>query len=255
MPQFRSPDGLAIQYRVLGKGDPVVLLHGWTVCGKVWSRLTGALVEAGKQLIIPDQRGAGASDKPATGYTLELYAADLLALVDDAKLDRFKLVGHTMGGQTAQLFATAHSDRIESMTLVNSVPASGVPLPPDLAALFRNSGGNRKMAEQIIDIACRTLDADGRHILLAATANVSPECVAQSYDAWSIGGFADRLSAITCKTFVLGSDDPFFPPDFQRAAIAAPIPGAEFVYLPGLGHYPQVENPGVTAAKLIELLS
>ena len=254
MPSFTTPDGLNIHYRTLGQGDPVVLVHGWMVSGDVWDPVVDALIEAGKQLIIPDQRGTGSSGKPTQGYTLEQYAADLLALVDTAGLDRFKLVGHSMGGQIAQLAATQLGDRLESLTLVCTVPASGIPLPDEAKGLFRGCGSNPEAQAAILGMACKQLDDAGRAALLETAATVCDACIAQAFDAWTAGGFADRLGAITCKTYVLGTDDPFLPPDFLKQAVVEPIANAEFVHLPGPGHYPQTESPTATAAQLRELL-
>jgi non-heme chloroperoxidase len=254
MPSFTTSEGLNIHYRSLGKGEPVVLVHGWMVSGDVWDPIVDALVEAGKQLIIPDQRGSGSSGKPAQGYSLEQYASDLLALVDTAGLGRFKLVGHSMGGQIAQLAAAQLGDRLESLTLVCTVPASGIPLPDEAKGLFRSCGSNPEAQTAILGMACKQLDDAGRAALLASAATVSDHCIAQAFDAWTAGGFADRLGAITCKTYVLGTDDPFLPPDFLKQAVVEPIANAEFVHLPGPGHYPQTESPAATAAQLRELL-
>lgn len=254
MPSFTTSDGLNIHYRDLGQGDPVVLVHGWMVSGAVWDPIVDALTEAGKRLIIPDQRGSGSSGKPAQGYTLEQYTTDLLALVDTAGLDRFALIGHSMGGQIAQLAATRLGDRITSMTLICTVPASGMALPPEAVALFRTSGGKPEAQAAILGMACKQLDDDARAALLADAATVCDTCIAEAFDSWTAGGFADRLSAITCKTYVLGTDDPFLPPDFLKQTVVEPIANAEFVHLPGPGHYPQSESPAATAAQLRELL-
>ena len=106
----------------------------------------------------------------------------------------------------------------------------------------------------ILQMACKQLDDDGLRFLLATGATVANACIAQAFDAWTAGGFADRLPGITCKTYVLGTDDPFLPPEFLQQAVVAPIANAEFVHLPGPGHYPQVERSEATAAKLVELL-
>jgi non-heme chloroperoxidase len=254
MPSFTSPDGLTLHYRELGKGDPVVLVHGWMVGGAVWDPVVGALVESGKRLIIPDQRGTGSSDKPPSGYSLEHYAADLRALVDAAQLERFDLIGHSMGGQIAQLGAIALGERVRSMILVCPVPASGIPLPDELVGLFRNSGGDPEAQTAIFNMATKQLDEAGLRALLATAATVSKECIEQSFDAWTAGGFADRLGKIVSKTYVLGTDDPFLPPEFLQQAVVDPIPNAEFVHLRGPGHYPANEAPEATAARLVELL-
>lgn len=251
MPHYPSHDGLDLHYRVLGAGEPVVLVHGWMVSGAVWNPIVDALVDGGKRLIIPDQRGAGRSGKPGQGHGLDDYAADLLALVDAVGLDRFELIGHSMGGQIAQLAATTLGDRLASMRLLCPVPACGITLPEDLSALFRTSGGDPAAQTQILQMACKRLDDAKLEALLADAATVSTVCIAEAFDAWTSGGFADRLAAITCPTRVIGTDDPFLPPAFLQQTVVDPIAHASWVHVPGPGHYPQVESPAETAAALL----
>lgn len=254
MPSFTNVDGYNIHYRELGEGEPVVLVHGWMVGGAVWEPITEALVKAGHRLLIPDQRGTGSSAKPYEGYALERYVSDLLALVEAAGLRRFKLVGHSMGGQIAQLVAAALGERVESMVLICPVPVSGAPIPDELHPLFRGAGENPEAQTKILGMACKQLDDEGLRMILATAATVSSMCMTQAFDSWRTGVAADCLAQISCKTTVLGTDDPFFPPAFLQEAVVAPIANASFVHLPGPGHYPVVESPAATAAKLIELL-
>lgn len=256
MPSYTNSGGLNLSYRVLGEGQPVVLVHGWMVGGAIFDPIVDALTGAGLQLIIPDQRGVAESAQPPTGYTLDMYARDLLGLVDAAGLRSFKLLGHSMGGQIAQLAASSLGERVETMVLLCSVPAAGVPLPDELCKLFRTCAGNVEAQTAILNMACKQLDDAGLRTILATAATVFPNCIAESFDAWTGGGFQDRLGEITCKkTWVVGTDDPFLSPDVLRAMVVEPIANAEFVHIPGPGHYPQIEATQTTAAKLIELLA
>jgi non-heme chloroperoxidase len=256
MPSFTTRDGLNISYRVHGEGQPVVLVHGWMVGGAIYNPILDALAGAGMQLIIPDQRGVADSAQPALGYTIGNYSSDLIGLVDAAGLKQFKLVGHSMGGQIVQRAAIELGDRVRTSVLICPVPASGMPgFPSELRGLFRTCGGNPEAQTKILQMACKQLDDAGLKAILATAATVYPNCIADGFEAWTGGGFEDRLGEIRCpKTWVIGTDDPFLPPEFLKAAVVDPTPNAEFVYLAGPGHYPQVEAPAVTASKLIELL-
>jgi non-heme chloroperoxidase len=256
MPSFTTLDGLNISYRVYGEGQPVVLVHGWMVGGAIFNPLVDALTGAGMQLIVPDQRGVADSAQPPLGYTLANYSTDLIALIETAGLKRFKLLGHSMGGQIAQRAAIDLGDRIATMVLLCTVPAAGMPsFPTELRGLFRTCAGNPEAQTKILRMACKQLDDDGLRLILSTAATVFPNCIADAFEAWTGGGFEDRLGEIRCsKTWVIGTDDPFLPPDYLKAAVVSQIPNAEFVHIPGIGHYPQVEAPAVTAAKLIELL-
>jgi len=254
MPHFESNDGHRIHYRVHGVGKPVVLVHGWMVGGAVWDPVVDTLASAGMQLYIPDQRGAGESAKPESGYGLEQYAADIASLVRAAGLERISLIGHSMGGQIAQVAAAELGAAVDKLLLVCSVPAGGMPLPPEAAALFRNSAGNPEAQSAILGMACKTLDDAGLQTILSTAATVAPQCVEQSFDAWTTGGFADRLGRIQAKTIVYGTDDPFLTPETLDATVVKLIPGAVFVHQSGPGHYPQVETPRETGPKLAGLM-
>jgi non-heme chloroperoxidase len=257
MPSFTTLDGLNISYRVYGEGQPVVLVNGWMVGGAIFNPIVDALTGAGMQLIVPDQRGVADSAQPPLGYTLSNYSTDLIALIETAGLKRFKLVGHSMGGQIAQRAAIDLGDRVQTMVLLCTVPAAGMPsFPPELRTLFRTCGGNPEAQTKILKMACKQLDDAGLRHILATAATVFPNCIADAFEAWVGGGFEDRLGEIKCpETVVIGTDDPFLPPEYLKAAVVNLIPNAEFVHIPGPGHYPQVEAPAVTAAKLIELLA
>lgn len=249
MPTLTASDNTQLHYRTVGDGPRnVVLVHGWMVSGAVWNDFVELLDTTGLRLIIPDARGTGHSGRPAAGYSLEQYAKDVLAVVDHAGAKRFTVVGHSMGGQIAQWVASAAPERVEGVVLLNTVPASGIPLPSDAAGLFRTSAGDREKQKTILGLACKQLSAPALEKTLADAAGVSPEAIVGCFDAWTAGGFADRLAHIAAPTLVVATDDPFLPVAFLKQAVVAPIRGARLTYLPGPGHYPQVERPAETAA-------
>jgi non-heme chloroperoxidase len=241
-------DGVKLAYRVVGSGPrTVIAVHGWMVSSRVYDDLIAAIDPTGLRIIVPDLRGAGDSDKPATGYTIERYAQDILGLADDLGVGNFTLIGHSMGGTISQWIAAHAPGRVDGMILLCPVPASGVPFPPDAAALFRNAD-NAGAHTAILGMACTNLSHASRDHLLAAAATVPTSCIAEGFDAWALANFADKLSAITARTLVVATDDPFLPPAFLRQAVVAPIAGARLAVLHGTGHYPAAERPSETAA-------
>jgi len=248
-------DGVKLAYRVVGSGPrTVIAVHGWMVSSRVYDDLVAALDGTGLRLVIPDLRGAGDSDKPETGYTIERYAQDILGLADDLDARSFVLVGHSMGGTICQWIAANAPARVEGMVLLCPVPASGVPFPPDAAGLFRNAH-TAEAHGAILGMACTNLSEAGRAHLLAAAATVPAGVIAEGFDAWSGAGFADQLSAVTARTLVVATDDPFLPPDFLRQAIVAKISGARLAVIRGAGHYLPVERTGETAAVIEAFLA
>lgn len=248
MPTIATSDGVKISYRVVGSGPRTVLaIHGWMVSSSVWDELAGLLDLEGLRLVIPDLRGTGGSDKPAGGYTIERYAQDALALMDELGDRSLVVLGHSMGGTIAQWIAAAAPERVAGLVLLCPVPASGAALPPEAVALFRGASTDEPKTA-ILGMACKDLPEAARSRLLSTGASIPAACIAEAFDAWSGASFAERLGAVTARTLIVASEDPFLPPAFLREAIAAKIAGARVAMVHGAGHYVQVERPRETAA-------
>jgi 3-oxoadipate enol-lactonase len=107
----------------------MVLLHALGSSGSSWVAFAEVLGES-YRVYVPDMRGHGASDWPGT-YSFELMRDDVLGFLDVLGLDRVTLVGHSMGGVTALLFAEEHSDRLVRLVIEDTpIPlAGGDPVP------------------------------------------------------------------------------------------------------------------------------
>lgn len=108
-------------------GPPTILLHGFPEFWYGWRHQIGPLAEAGLQLIVPDQRGYGLSDKPegVAAYHLDRLAADVIALADAYAFSTIRLVGHDWGGLVAWWTASLYPDRIARLAILNA-PHPGV---------------------------------------------------------------------------------------------------------------------------------
>ncbi len=209
------------------------------VSGRVWSWFAPKLdMPSVAPTSIP-------SPSEITTTTLETLARRTL---EQAPAERFDLIGHSMGGQVAQLVAAIAPERVRSLVLVNPVPLAGLPLPPEVAAAFRGSGGDRAAQGAILDQACLELAPAAKQALLDDAAAISPAWIARGLDLFVAGGDAAKLAAITCPTLVVATDDPFLPPAFLDQAIVANIRNARLATLRGPGHYPQVERPDALAS-------
>jgi pimeloyl-ACP methyl ester carboxylesterase len=99
--------GVALDVQVEGTGRPVLLVHGWPDTKRLWSKQVPVLVDAGFQVITYDQRGYGASDKPAEveAYSIPFLAIDTTAILDHLGIEKAHFVGHDWG--SAVVWATA----------------------------------------------------------------------------------------------------------------------------------------------------
>jgi pimeloyl-ACP methyl ester carboxylesterase len=113
-------NGVKIRYTVEGKGEPVVLIHGFTASGDLNWRLPGVISALAEkyQVIAIDNRGHGLSEKPhdASKYGEEM-AEDTIRLLDHLNIKKAHIVGYSMGGMIAAKLLTTHPDRMLSVTL------------------------------------------------------------------------------------------------------------------------------------------
>ena len=119
-----SSDGTEtkIFYEDLGKGRPVILIHGWPLDHTMWDHQVAALTDAGFRCIAYDRRGFGKSNKPLTGYDYDTLTSDLKALIDELQLEDAVLVGFSMGGgEVIRYMSKYGTDKVKKFALVSSI--------------------------------------------------------------------------------------------------------------------------------------
>jgi pimeloyl-ACP methyl ester carboxylesterase len=117
--KFADAGGVRLHYLIAGKGDPVVLLHGYAETSHMWLPLIAKLSDR-HTVIAPDLRGFGESAAPADGYTKAAMARDIHALVKSLKYDRIRLVGHDIGLMVAYAYAAQYPDEVERLVLMEA---------------------------------------------------------------------------------------------------------------------------------------
>lgn len=238
-------------------GRPLLLVHGFTGAKEDFTDWLAPFAARGWHAVAVDLRGHGASVKPAdeSAYSLALFADDLVALADALGWPRFTLLGHSMGGMAAQLVAVRHGERLDGLVLMDSThgPVEGVdPAQAELAVTLARSGGTGAIADV-------TAGYDGP-LTTAADRRARRErpgyaefgeaklraCSGAMYAAMvrQLLHQEDRRAAlgrVAVPTLVIaGEEDPLLEPSRR---LAAAIPGAELVVVPGGGHSPQFEAP------------
>ncbi|MFX1501166.1 MAG: alpha/beta fold hydrolase [Promethearchaeota archaeon] len=117
---FADVIGIKICYEIRGKGEPVLLVHGFGDRKEHWRAQFGELSEHFK-VIRFDNRGAGKSDRPDCHYTMELFADDINGLLDYLKIEKTHIIGHSLGGMIVQNFALKYPKRINKIVLINTI--------------------------------------------------------------------------------------------------------------------------------------
>ena len=123
-----SVNGIQLHYVMGGKGDPVVLLHGYPQSWYEWRHIMPALAK-NYTVIAPDLRGFGDSSRPLTGYDGNTTAEDIYQLVSQLGFNNIFLVAHDVGAQTAYSYGAAHPNNVSKLVLMD-FPFPGF-LPPE----------------------------------------------------------------------------------------------------------------------------
>ena len=128
---------VTLAYDLRGRGSPLVLIQGVGVGRWGWEPVADRLARR-FQVITIDNRGIGASDAPTGHYSTRVMADDVLAVLDDAGIQRASLVGTSLGGMIAQELALAHPERVDKLVLVATIPGGSRsrPMPMGTTYLF-----------------------------------------------------------------------------------------------------------------------
>ena len=110
-------------FQDVGKGKPVVLVHGWPLSHRMWESQVNALTEAGFRCIAYDRRGFGDSGRPDDGYDYDTFASDLNDVIHHLALDDVAIAGFSMGGgEVARYIGRYGSARVSKAMLLGAVP-------------------------------------------------------------------------------------------------------------------------------------
>lgn len=253
------PSGLRVHAVEQGDpgGPPVVLVHGWPDSWFSWSRVLPGL-DRRLHVFAVDQRGFGDSDHPATGYSIDQLADDLMGFCDAVGIARAHLVGHSLGTFVVRRCAERHPDRVDRLVLVGS--AHHAPENPVIAEVL---AAVAELTDPVPEDFVREFQASTVHRLVPAEffdGIVAESCKLRAHvyrDVMrELSGFDDRadLGRITAPTLLVwGDQDALFSQAEQDALLAA-LPHAVLVVHPDTGHCPNWERPAEVAAQLNEFL-
>ncbi len=268
---FVSLNGLRFHYVEWGPpaGPALVALHGLRSYAETFAELAAELPEM--RVVALDQRGRGRSDWDAAGnYATPVYVADLEAFVDALRLDRFHLLGHSMGGANAIVYAGRHPERVLSLIVEEMAPgatassagseriarelASTPASFPDRASAARFW---RAIRPSITDAA---LDSRVRYTL-----DQAPEgTFVWRHDAAGIAAARGRiapfdlgpsLAAVRVPALLVRGGASNYVTDALAGEMSARCPGLQRVDIAGATHYVHDDAPAAFAAAVRAFLA
>ncbi|MFY0633315.1 MAG: alpha/beta fold hydrolase [Vannielia sp.] len=240
-----------------GAGAPVVFLHGFSLDHRSWAPQIKAF-RARHRCIAYDLRGFGQSSLPQDEYD---HVADLEALRAALGLDRFSLVGLSLGANVARAYAARHPERVTGLVLASSGLAGhdwgGAPRPPDEAAcIAREQGPEAARAFWLAHPLFASLtDAP------EARASVERQVGDYSLWHWRAPGRGARiadagaLADLSVPTLVISGDHDVQGYRDIAATLSREIPGARLARIAGAGHMVNLEAPEAFNTALAQFLA
>ena len=207
--------GVTLHYREAGDpgAPPLVLLHGLMANAQDWDVIALFLAER-YHVFALDQRGHGESGRPGS-YSFELMRDDLKAFADALSLERFTLLGHSMGGTVAFLFGEQYPERLERLVIEDTPPP------------FKDPGGPASPELPI------EAPEDAPPVYQQNWAVVRPivsQLMNPSPSWW------DEIHKITAPTLIIGGGPSSHVPQEKLPEVASLMPNARFVSIEGGGH-------------------
>ncbi|MFB7667132.1 alpha/beta fold hydrolase [Kitasatospora sp. NPDC056138] len=267
MPTFTAPDGTELVHRLVGEGEPLLVLPGGPMRASAYLGDLGGLSRH-RLLVVLDLRGTGTSGIPAdpATYRCDRQVDDVEALRDHLGLDRVDVLAHSAAGDLAILYAARHPQRVRTLTLVTArARALGV----DFTAEHRREAAALRAGEPWFGAA-----RDAYEAVLAGTATDAEWDAIDPffYGRWDAAAQAHAASGSEQTNFEAGevyASEGAFAPPLARAAVAeldarvlllageldgGPLPRvaatvaglfprAELIVQPGAGHYPWLDDP------------
>jgi pimeloyl-ACP methyl ester carboxylesterase len=242
-------DGMRIWYEDHGKGAAVLLTHGYSATSRMWAPQVRGLGERFR-LITWDLRGHGRSDSPdhPSAYSEKRSLDDMSAILDACGVERAAIGGLSLGGYLSLAFHLEHSARVRALLLFDTGPG------------YRNEEGRKRwnaLAESYArGFEKRGLGALGSGAEMRASEHHSARGLALAARGILVQRDArviDLLPEIRVPTLVLwgARDEAFFKPSEY---MAAKIPGARRVILPGAGHAANLDQPQAFNTAMSEFL-
>lgn len=233
-------DGLRLSVLEAGTGDPIVFVHGVVTTSNIFPKYVGAYAPEFRGIAV-DLRGYGDSEKPATGFTIERFARDLIGLADALEIEKAVWVGVSMGGMILQQLALDHPERVRALVLVSTTDGAMI-LDQDIPTIG-HARDYREVSKRMIveSFPAGTLPKTYQP-LLERIPTWNGSVIREALTSMSQFHVHGRLSAIAVPTLIMvGAKDDVATPAIAMG-IQGQIPGAQLVEF-NTGHFMMAEDP------------
>ena len=257
---FHDVAGARLHVQRTGVGDPLVLITGLGADISSWAKLTALL--DGREVVTFDQPGMGRSTLTPRPMRMKGTARVALALLDELGLERFDLLGYSLGGILAQEIAFRAPRRVRKLVLAGTtpgIPCELAPLKTRRMLMDRKRFDDRELAERTLPLLAGGVTARDPELvaeLVAKRMADPPDRRAFRRQVWSVLGWSGqrRLRKLEIPLLVLHAEEDPLIPRSNADKFAELVPDARLHVLPGAGHLFLWDEPESAAPLIKEFL-
>lgn len=248
--RYVDVDGVHLFYQVAGTGTPLLLIHGFPLDGQLFQGQAAQLSQR-FTVITPDLRGFGKSSIPNAQASIQLYAQDMLALMNQLGISKAVIGGHSMGGQIVLQMYQQAPERFLGMILIDTNPMGASVVEQAEFPAFGRQSQLQGVPSIVPTLAAQFLTGTTRLNDRPLTATLMDIIAEASVNGVVAGGqalatrpdFTALLPKIAVPALVLvGVDDPVYGLEISQMTQAA-IPGAALSIIPQAEHTSIFEQP------------
>lgn len=226
--KIAAVNGIDLHYEERGSGEPLLLLHGFGMCGPGdWGEIADELAK-NNRVILVDLRGHGWSTNPSGQFTMRQSAEDIRALLDVLGIDQVRAMGISAGGMTLLHLATKYPDRVDSMVVIGATSH----FHQQARDVLRDIG-NKPPSKEEVDFLQRCAHRGEGQMRALMRQFIGFK---DSYEDMNLT--PPYLATIKARTLIVHGDrDEFFPVEIPVEMYRA-IPGSQLWIVPNGDHVP-----------------
>lgn len=249
---------------ITGSGKPFVILHGFLGMGDNWKTLANQFAESGYEMHLVDQRNHGRSFHSDT-FNYEVLANDLKDYCDEHELSDIILLGHSMGGKTAMLFAMRYPELLDKLIIADIAPKHYPPhhqtILESLSALSENESARKSRGDADTFLENYISDWGTRQFLLknlywqkdkTLALRVNLSVLTNQVEA--IGEALPTQTVYEGETLFLNGLKSDYITKEDKPLIKAHFPNSEVIGIQNAGHWLHAENPKDFYAEVMKFL-
>lgn len=241
--KYAKLDDSRIHYMSYGKGkEALVLIHGWTQNIDSWRDSDVEFAKRNRVILI-DLPGHGKSDKPQVSYSMDYFARAVDAVLQDAKVKRAVLVGHSMGTPVARQFYRKYPKKTLAIVIVDGAlrPLGDKAVIDRMLEGLRGPDYKGTMEQMFAGMSGPGLATEAKE-RIAASSRATPQYVLVS----AMEGMADASiygdDKINVPVLAVMAKNPFFPPNLEESYRAL-VPALDYQMWDNAGHFLMMEKP------------